>query len=179
MSTVAEKRNDNRRQEKDSGKGPPILRHNSFGNGHGPNGEEGSDKPISNATLAMLLFVGAEIMFFAGLIGAFIVLRFGVLDWPPPGQPRLPVTVTGINTAILLFSGVTMFNTRRHLKDWHRKKILRGLSTSLFLGALFLAVQGVEWARLLGFGLTLRSNIYGTVFYTLIGCHALHVLGAV
>jgi len=69
--------------------------------------------------------------------------------------------------------------TRRLLKDWHREQILRGLTITLLLGALFLAVQGFEWTRLLGFGLTLSSNIYGTVFYSLIGCHALHVLGAV
>ncbi|MFQ5632336.1 MAG: hypothetical protein ACE5I1_26500, partial [bacterium] len=111
MSTVVQKRNEDLRREKDTGKGPPpTLDHDSFGNG---NGENHFDKPNSNSIVAMLLFIGAELMFFAGLIGAFIVLRFGAMDWPPAGQPRLPVAVTGINTAILLFSGLTMFNTRR------------------------------------------------------------------
>ena len=179
MSSAAEERTDDLTLEKDVGQGlPPILNDDSFGNGNGSNGGD-SDRPINSAVLAMLLFIGAEVMFFAGLIGAFIVLRFGASDWPPPGQPRLPVAVTGINTAILLFSSFVMFKTRRLLKDWHREKILRGLTITLLLGALFLAVQGFEWTRLLGFGLTLSSNIYGTVFYSLIGCHALHVLGAV
>jgi len=179
MGSAAEERADDLTIEKDVGQGlPPILDDDSFGNGNGSNGGD-SDRPIKSAVLAMLLFLGAEVMFFAGLIGAFIVLRFGASDWPPPGQPRLPVVVTGINTAILLFSGLTMFKTKRLLKDWHREKILQGLTITVLLGALFLAVQGFEWTRLLGFGFTLSSNIYGTVFYTLIGCHALHVLGAV
>ncbi len=179
MSSAAKERTDDLTLEQDTGQGlPPILDEGSFGNGNGSNGDS-SQKPINNAILAMLLFIGAEVMFFAGLIGAYIVLRFGAPDWPPPGQPRLPVAVTGLNTAILLFSGFTIFKTKRLLKDWHRGKILKGLTITVLLGALFLAVQGFEWARLLGFGLTLSSNIYGTVFYTLIGCHALHVLGAV
>jgi cytochrome c oxidase subunit 3 len=39
-------------------------------------------------------------------------------------------------------------------------------------------VQGVEWVRLLRFGLTASSAGYGTTFYTLIGAHGAHVLGA-
>ena len=47
------------------------------------------------------MFLGAEAMFFAGLIGAYIVFRVGSAIWPPPFQPRLPVGVTGVNTADL------------------------------------------------------------------------------
>jgi heme/copper-type cytochrome/quinol oxidase subunit 3 len=47
------------------------------------------------------------------------------------------------------------------------------------LGSVFLIVQGSEWVRLVGFGLTLSSGIYGALFYLLIGCHALHVAFAV
>ncbi|MCH9007027.1 cytochrome c oxidase subunit 3 [candidate division KSB1 bacterium] len=40
-------------------------------------------------------------------------------------------------------------------------------------------VQGYEWLRLLDFGLKLSSGVFGATFYILIGCHALHVIGAV
>jgi heme/copper-type cytochrome/quinol oxidase subunit 3 len=46
------------------------------------------------------------------------------------------------------------------------------------LGLLFLAVQGYEWIQLIGYGLTMVSGAYGATFYTLIGVHALHVVGA-
>ena len=42
-----------------------------------------------------VMFLGAEAMFFAGLIGAFLVFRIGSPVWPPPFQPRLPAGVTG------------------------------------------------------------------------------------
>jgi heme/copper-type cytochrome/quinol oxidase subunit 3 len=47
------------------------------------------------------------------------------------------------------------------------------------LGLVFLVVQGYEWIKLIGYGLTLSSGVYGATFYTLIGCHGLHVFGAV
>ena len=37
-----------------------------------------------------LCCLGAEAMFFAGLIGAFLVFRIASPVWPPPFQPRLP-----------------------------------------------------------------------------------------
>ena len=39
-------------------------------------------------------------------------------------------------------------------------------------------VQGYEWMRLVHYGLPVSSGIYGATFYTLIGVHAVHVLGA-
>lgn len=40
--------------------------------------------PISNGKLIVWLFLSTEIMFFAGLIGTYIVLRFGAPTWPLP-----------------------------------------------------------------------------------------------
>src|SRR3989338_3203015 len=85
------------------------LKIPSFGGGGPPSSPIASAEPIvSNARLAVLMFLAAEAMFFAGLIGAFIVFRLSSSAWPPPFQPRLPVAATGVNTVILLLSGLTM-----------------------------------------------------------------------
>ena len=42
---------------------------------------------------------------------------------------------------------------------------------------LFVSLQGVEFQRLYAQGLTLQSGPYGAIFFSLIGCHAIHVLG--
>lgn len=165
--------------KKGHGEGPPpvVVDRDFDPGGDGRNGHQGG--PLSNAYLAMILFIGADVMFFVGLIGAFLVFRFGAESWPPAGQPRLPIGVTGLNTALLLASGYTMLRTWRQLPDWQREKILHGLAITALLGIAFLVGQGREWVRLLQFGLTLSAGVYGATFYTLIGCHALHVLGAV
>jgi len=133
---------------------------------------------VANAVLGMVMFLGAEVMFFAALVGAFLVLRLGAQVWPPPFQPRLPVEVTGVNTAILLLSGATMALALRAIGGGNHAGLRRYLGFTAVLGAVFLAVQGYEWTRLVHFGLTASSGTYGATFYTLIGTHALHVAAA-
>ena len=57
--------------------------------------------------------------------------------------------------------------------------LVRRLGWTWALGVLFLFIQGVEWTRLVHYGLGVSSGIYGATFYTLIGVHGAHVLGAV
>ena len=133
---------------------------------------------LDNARLAMLFFLAAESMFFAGLISSFFVLRLGAPTWPPPLQPRLPVLVTGLNTLVLVASSLAMIAAFRALRRGDGRALVERLAGAAALGALFLAVQGYEWARLIHYGLTVTSGAYGATFYTLIGIHAAHVLGA-
>ena len=150
-----------------------------FGGGEPPAPPVRPTLPIgSNAWLAVLVFLGAEAMFFAGLIGAYIVFRVASPIWPPPFQPRLPIAATGVNTLILLASAVTMRLSLRAVRANDRKRLIRFLLYTATLGGIFLAIQGFEWVRLIHFGLTLSSSVYGGLFYRLIGFHGLHVLGA-
>ena len=150
-----------------------------FGGGEPPAPPVRPNTPVgSNAWLGVLMLLGAEAMFFAGLIGAYIVFRVAAPTWPPPFQPRLPVGITGVNTLILLASAVTMHWSLRAVRVNDRAKLIRLLAYTAALGAIFLVVQGFEWIRLIHFGLTVSSSVYGGMFYTLIGFHALHVLGA-
>jgi heme/copper-type cytochrome/quinol oxidase subunit 3 len=151
----------------------------AFGGGEPPAPPVQPTLPIgSNAWLAVLVFLGAEAMFFAGLIGAYIVFRLGSQIWPPPFQPRLPIATTGVNTLILLASAVTVRLALKAVLAGNRKKLILMLGVTATLGSIFLAVQGFEWIRLIRFGLTVSSSVYGSLFYTLIGFHALHVFGA-
>jgi heme/copper-type cytochrome/quinol oxidase subunit 3 len=140
--------------------------------------EPGPRRGLDNLRLAILFFIGAETMFFAALISGLFILRLGMAAWPPPLEPRLPVEVTGVNTLVLLASSVTVAMAGRALRRGDRRRAVRALGATAALGTVFLAVQGYEWIRLIGFGLTLASGVYGTTFYALIGTHGVHVLGA-
>jgi cytochrome c oxidase subunit III len=134
-------------------------------------------KAVPNGILAMILILTTEVMLFAGLISAYIVNRAGAMVWPPADQPRLPIEVTGINTCILLLSGVILYLFTRRAKNLTAPgNSINLLLVAMIFGATFLIVQGTEWARLLGYGLTTHSSIYGAFFYTIIGLHGVHVL---
>jgi len=134
---------------------------------------------VSNARLALVLFIATETMLFIALLGVFVVFRVSSLTWPPPGQPFLPVGVTWVNTAILLLSAVTMYRGTAAIRAGEGAALRSWLAVTAALGSTFVLVQGIEWAQLISFGLTLSSSTYGATFYTLIGLHGLHVVGAV
>ena len=142
---------------------------------------ESDHRPLSNARLAILVLLGAETMLFSGLIGSFLVFRVGNVTWPPPSHIgiELPRVVTGINTALLLISGYTMFQAWRAIQKDGVKQLRNWLLITGILGLLFLGIQGSEWVQLIRKGLTLQSGVYGGIFYVLIGCHAVHVMSAV
>jgi cytochrome c oxidase subunit III len=146
--------------------------------GGGGDRDPGRRRGLDNLRLAILILIAGEIIFFGGLVSAFLVLRVAAPVWPPPFQPRLPVFVTGLNTMVLLASSVTMVAASRAWRSGQRQAVVRRLSITAALGAVFLVVQGYEWLRLVSFGLTMSSGAFGTTFYGLIGTHALHVLAA-
>jgi heme/copper-type cytochrome/quinol oxidase subunit 3 len=151
----------------------------SFGEGSPPFHEPPRKSPVNSARFGLLIFLAAETMFFTGLIGAFLVFRLGSLTWPPPSQPRLPVEATTINTLILLLSGLTMNRAIHLLRQGKQQGFSRVFLLTAVLGMIFLTLQGIEWVRLVQFGLSASSSTYGSTFYTLIGFHGAHVLGAV
>jgi cytochrome c oxidase subunit 3 len=132
---------------------------------------------VSSSLLGMLLFIASEAMFFAGLISAFTIVRSGAPVWPPPGQPRLPLEETALNTAALLASGVLLIFVRRAFNR-RRQDAEKPLLVAMGLGAFFVVFQGVEWAALLREGLTLTSSSLGSFFYLIVGIHALHAVAA-
>jgi heme/copper-type cytochrome/quinol oxidase subunit 3 len=134
--------------------------------------------PVSNARLGMLMLIAAETMLFTGLIGAYVVFRFGSVSWPS-AQVWLPVGITWVNTFFLLLSCYTMHRAIAAVHANDQQKLVSNLSITGLLGSLFLGIQGYEWTQLIRDGLTISRGIYGATFYTLIGCHAAHVLAAV
>jgi cytochrome c oxidase subunit 3 len=111
----------------------------------------------------MMMFVGVEVMMFAGMISAFGIARSQASVWPPPGQPRLPVEATAVNTVILLISGLALFLANRRFKS-DPASIRTPFLASVLCGVFFVLAQGYEWIGLIGEGLTLQSSTQGSFF---------------
>ncbi|MBC8257611.1 MAG: heme-copper oxidase subunit III [SAR324 cluster bacterium] len=137
-----------------------------------------SKPPVSNGVIGMLIFLVTEAMFFAALISAHMVIRAGLTEWPPWGQPRLAIETTALNSLVLLVSALLMGYSRRLLQQDKISSGRRWFGISILFGIFFLLSQGYEWVQLLEFGLTLSSSVYGGLFYLIIGAHAFHVIGA-
>ncbi len=132
---------------------------------------------IPSSVIGTLIFIGAEIMFFAGVLSAFTIIRATALPgmWPPPDQPRLPAGSTAINTVLLFASGAALIVAYRRYRR-SPKLAHHWLLGAWLLGMCFVGLQGVEWVALLQQGLTIRSSTLGSFFYLVVGGHALHAV---
>jgi len=133
--------------------------------------------PIPNHRLVMLAFLVAETMLFTGLLGAYMVLRYSVAMWPPEGQPFLPLWAGTANLIFLAAGSFGIHDAVQGVRRASHRRLVRGISLCLATGCAFVLVLAVEWIRLHREGLSLSTGgTYGALFYTLTGCHALHVL---
>ena len=141
---------------------------------------EAANKRLPNSVLAMIIFIAAEIMFFAALMSAHTIARATAMGgvWPPVGQPRLPVEITAFNTAILLLSGLLLLLSSRRARDGYDKEHVY-LAVAIATGIAFVLLQGVEWVALVREGLTMTSGAHGAFFYLIVGAHALHAVVAI
>jgi len=119
--------------------------------------------PLSRGKLIMWLFLSTEIMFFAALLGSYIVLRFGAPVWPKPHHVHLSEPIGAFNTFVLICSSVTIVlaleaarvNKAGLAKVW--------MLLTLLLGTLFLGVKGYEYSSKFSHGIypwAPRGHIY-------------------
>jgi cytochrome c oxidase subunit 3 len=132
-----------------------------------------------NFRLGTMIFLMAGVMFFAGLVGGYVVLRYGGGAWPAPGMPALPVRLAGASTVVILLSSLALRRAVRALRGLDAFGARRGLLLSAGLGLAFLALQAAQWSRLLARGLSFAATTYGTTFYVLTGAHAVHALSGI
>jgi heme/copper-type cytochrome/quinol oxidase subunit 3 len=128
------------------------------------------------AHLGVVLFLASSTMLFAGLFFAYGLVRSRATTWPPLDQPPLPLALPGANVAVAALGSAALFFAGRLLGRGDSRGAARALTAAALLGAIFLALQERVWTSLWAEGLRPDGGPYGSVFYTLTGFHALHVL---
>ena len=125
--------------------------------------------------LGMWIFLCSEVMFFTGLIGSYIILRWGSSDsWPVPAQ-TLNIPVTALNTFILICSSVSMVKAYACAVHDDQRGLRRWLLTTVAGGAMFVGVQAYEYTHLIEKGFVPSTSLFGSTFYTMTGFHGFHV----
>jgi len=109
--------------------------------------------PIPNGKTCLWLFLSTEIMFFAGLIGTYIVLRFGAIAWPAPHDVHLSEPLGALNTFVLICSSVTIVLGFEAAKMNQAAKAKGFILLTFLLGCVFLGVKGYEYQQKFAHGL--------------------------
>jgi cytochrome c oxidase subunit III len=109
--------------------------------------------PLRNSKLIVWLFLSTEIMFFAGLIGTYIVLRFGAPVWPKTHEVHISEPIGAFNTFVLICSSVTIvlaLEAARANKAGLAKLLM---VVTFLLGCVFLGVKAYEYSAKFAHGI--------------------------
>lgn len=111
--------------------------------------------PIPNGKLCLWLFLSTEIMFFAGLIGTYIVLRFGAPSgtWPSPHDVHVVEQIGAFNTFVLICSSFTIVVALELARANKSKAAKAALVATFLLGSLFLGVKAYEYSSKFSHGI--------------------------
>jgi cytochrome c oxidase subunit III len=120
---------------------------------HGPKFSYQPALPIPNGKTCLWLFLSTEIMFFAGLIGTYIVLRFGAVAWPAPHDVHLSEPIGAFNTFVLICSSVTVVLAFEAAKLNQTSKAKGYILLTLLLGSVFLGVKLYEYSQKFAHGI--------------------------
>jgi len=133
---------------------------------------------IPNGKLGMWLFLASEVMFFSGLLGAYIVLRTSNPSWPGH-EGHLNVLMGTINTLVLITSSVTIVLSLAASQRGALSVARAWLLATNLLGLSFLTIKGVEYSAKFAHHILPSTNIFWSCYFTLTGFHGLHVLGGI
>jgi cytochrome c oxidase subunit 3/cytochrome o ubiquinol oxidase subunit 3 len=122
----------------------------------------------------MACLIVAESAIFIIFVVAYIYYIGKSLSGPTPAQVlELPI----LGTICLLSSSATVHFAVSALRKNNIRNCTLWLAGTVLLGAVFLMSTAREWYHLIhDFGLTIRTNLFGTTFYSLVGLHATHVV---
>src|ERR1051325_3519919 len=136
----------------------------------------------TNESLGIILFIVSEAVMFGAFFAQYFYNRILSDNWPtraglPQSFDRVPAfPLPLIMTAVLVASGFTAHWAQSAIRRDDRDQFTGWLIVTILLGVTFLGVPVYEYANFIFVeGFTIRSGIYGTVFFTLTGLHGLHV----
>lgn len=140
-----------------------------------PEGHE-DEGGMSMPVMGTVLFIASEVMFFATLFGTYFALRSAASEWPPADIEELPIFIPIILTAILITSSFSMHGAVWGIRRDNRTVFVSSLAITVLLGAVFLVGEVFD---ALEAGFEISTGAYGSIFFTILAFHVLHVTGGV
>jgi cytochrome o ubiquinol oxidase subunit 3 len=120
------------------------------------------------------IFLLSDIVMFAALFAAYAVLVHATADGPAGAQLFNQGSVA-IETACLLASSYTCGLMSLAADSRRRDGTYFFAGVTFVLGAAFLALELREFAGMIAAGAAPQRSAFLSAFFTLVGCHGLHV----
>jgi cytochrome o ubiquinol oxidase subunit 3 len=120
------------------------------------------------------IFLLSDIVMFAALFASYAVLVHATAGGPT-GAQLFNQTTVAIETACLLVSSYTCGLMSLAVNSRNRLGTYLGALITFALGAAFLTLEIREFAGMIAHGAAPQRSAFLSAFFTLVGCHGLHV----
>jgi cytochrome o ubiquinol oxidase subunit III len=120
------------------------------------------------------IFLLSDIVMFAALFASYAVLVRSTAGGPS-GLQLFSQASVALETAFLLASSYTCGLMSLAVSDKRRDATYLFAAVTFVLGAAFLALELREFADMIARGATPQRSAFLSAFFTLVGCHGLHV----
>ena len=131
--------------------------------------------PMSRGRVGMALLIFMESIFFSGFIVTYL-FYIGRSSFGPQPAEVLDLGPVIVNSICLWSSSVTVWLAVRSLRKGSLVAFNLWMIATVLLGIEFIVGTGMEWRKLIfEDGLTIRTNVFGSNFFSLVGFHAFHV----
>jgi len=128
----------------------------------------------SRRKIGVISLIVTETALFTIFAVAYLYYIGKSLSGPFPAQVLEPPILA---TICLLSSSVTIMLAERAFRTGANGSFKLWWLITILLAAVFLGWTALEWRRLIyQHNLTIRTNLFGTSFYSLVGLHATHVV---
>jgi cytochrome c oxidase subunit III len=127
----------------------------------------------SRGRVGMFCLIVGESAIFTIFVVAYIYYIGRSLTGPTPKILDIPI----FNSICLISSSFTIVMAEHAIKHGAMRRFAALWGLTMLLGIEFLIGTALEWKHLIfENGLTIRTNLFGTTFYSLVGLHATHVV---
>jgi cytochrome o ubiquinol oxidase subunit 3 len=120
------------------------------------------------------IFLLGDIVMFSAFFATYAVL-VGATAGGPSGPELFDLRNTATETACLLLSsftcGIASVGAQAHRGSW----FYSAMTVTFILGAVFIGLEAHEFAGLVARGAGPTRSAFLSAFFTLVGCHGLHV----
>jgi len=120
------------------------------------------------------LYLMTDVVLFASLFAVYAVLRSNTADGPA-GAEIFSMPLVATETLLLLSSSFTCGLALLAAQAGNRAKVLFSLGATFILGACFVAIEAIEFAKLVADGFGPSRSGFLSSYFTLVGTHGLHV----
>jgi len=157
---------------------PYRLGHHDHAHGHHAPGH-GDGGPASKRIIVgygFWIFLLSDIVMFSAFFATYAVLKDATAGGPG-ARDIFDLTNVGIETACLLASSFACGLASLALESRRALWFQLAMALTFALGAAFLLLELREFAGLVAEGNGPQRSAFLTAFFSLVGCHGLHVTG--